>query len=351
MGASVTRRVCLATFGVTGIVHLVGCAERVALPPVTHAPRPPARSRDPEREASDAALAEPDLPAGPLAPEPKVPSVPVLDLPPRAHDAETGSEFLERTEGLGRNAMDEAVEAAILAGNIPDHLRRLVPVEVVDDAGRKAILHVTCDYLAIGHDDAFVRMPMTSAAAQRLCNRLGTTLPTPKLVDAIYEQATVRLPPSWIDGGPTDGTLADYAVHNDKLEQRRKKNVAPLGSLVAGHKKDVVLCERMNEHPGKVAIYGWHERSGKVVQPLSTRHSCRYADYSHGIRLVDQHMTIDGRVHRVSDVLQHADLASILSADGALSGTEYDTVLPEWTGPSAGSSGKSKNKKKPGRRK
>ncbi len=335
MLAALSRRFCLLGLGATGAAHLVGCAERVALPPVTHAPRPPGRSRERARELEATKNAEQDLPpAPPTDAVRREPPAPTLDLPPRPAGAETGTAFLEHSEGLGRGAMDEVIEAAIVAGNVPDHLRKLVPLRLPDDRGRVIVLHVTCDYLAIGSDSDFVRMPMTSAAAQRLCNRLGAILPTPRLVDEIYRQAVVKLPPSWIDGGPTEGTLADYAVHNAKLEARRKRDAHPLGALVAGHKKDVVLCERMAGHPGKVAIYGWHEREGKVVQPLSTRHSCRYADYSHGIRLVDQHMTIDGEVHRVADVLADPDLAPLLSDDGPLTETAYPTVLPEYGGSS-----------------
>jgi hypothetical protein len=264
---------------------------------------------------------------------PAEPVAPVLDLPERPAGAETGSAFLERNEGLGRSAMDEAIAAAILAGNVPSYLRRLVPITIDAGEGSSAVLHVTCDYLAVGSDEDFVRMPMTSAAAQRIANQLGASLPTPKLVDDIYRQAVVRLPPSWIDGGPTEGTLQDYAVHQERLEEHRLRGGHPLGVLTAGHKKDIVLCDLVAERPGRVAIYGWHKREGEVVQPLSTAHSCRYADYSHGVRLVAQGMTLDGKPQRVDDVLRDPDLAAILTGEGPLSVTQYATVLPEYTGP------------------
>lgn len=260
------------------------------------------------------------------------PTTPVLDLPERPSGAETGSEFLARTEGLGRSAMDEAISEAILAGNVPSYQRRFVPI-TVEAEGRVATLHVLCDYLAVGSDEDFVRMPMTSAAAQRIANRVGATLPTPKLVDEIYRQAVVKLPPSWIDGGPTEGTLADYKTHHDTLEERRLRGGHPLGVLTAGHKKDIVLCELVAERPGRVAIYGWHKREGSVVQPLSTAHSCRYADYSHGVRLVDQQMRVGSEIVRVSDALADAELAYLLSDDGPLSVMSYPTELPPYEGP------------------
>ncbi len=267
------------------------------------------------------------------------PSPPVLDLPPRQEGAESGSQLLERCEGLGRAAMDGAVEAAILAGNVPSWLRTLVPL-TLEEGGVRAVLHVTCDYLAVGDDRDFVRIPMTSAAAQRLANRLGAALPTTKLVDDIYRAATVRLPPCWIDGGPTEGTLADYALHHRKLEERRRRSPEPPGVLIAGHKKDIVLSTRMEEDPQRVAIYGWQKPGGEVVQPLSMRHSCRYADYSHGVRLIDQHVVVEsagaaGEVARYGDLLRDLELSALVSSEGPMTLVAYPTELPPYEGGAA----------------
>jgi len=257
---------------------------------------------------------------------------PMLDLPSRSANAESGSEFLDRTEGLGRVAMDREILEAIFTGNVPTYQRQLIPI-TVETQGRQARLHVTCDYLAIGSDEDFVRMPMTSAAAQRIANRVGATLPTPKLVDEIYRQAPAKLPPSWIDGGPTYGTLADYRQHNETLERRRLDAGYALGRLTAGHKKDIVLADVLGVRPNRVAIYGWHKRVGVVVQPVNTSHFCRYADYSHGVRLVDQLVLVDDQAYRASDVLQDPELAFLLSDEGPLSVTRYETELPEYVPP------------------
>jgi hypothetical protein len=270
------------------------------------------------------------------------PPPPELRLPARPAGAETGSAFIERIEGLGRGAIDEAVVAAVTAGNVPSFERRLLPLTIEGDGGPRAVLHVMCDYLAIGSDEDFIRMPMTSAAAQRLCDLLDASLPTKKLVDLIYAQATAKLPPSYIDGGPTEGTLADFTFHQKTLEERRQARGFPLGVLTAGHKKDLVLTVRMAERPGHVAIYGWHRKEGDPIQPLSCTHSCRYADYSHGVRLISEAMTIDGEPHRVSDVLVDPGLADLLSDEGPLPLVAYPTELPEYTGPSR--SGKTKKR-------
>ena len=41
------------------------------------------------------------------------------------------------------------------------------------------------DYLAVGSDDDFVRMPMTPQTAQQIADLFGCILPTRKMVDAI----------------------------------------------------------------------------------------------------------------------------------------------------------------------
>ncbi|NUO49129.1 MAG: hypothetical protein HOV80_09760, partial [Polyangiaceae bacterium] len=213
-------------------------------------------------------------------------------------------------------------------------------------SGRTATVHVTCDYLAIGSDEDFIRMPMTSAAAQRIAELTGTMLPTKKLVDDIYKQAVAKLPPSYIDGGPTDDWITDFMVHHEKLETRRKALGFPLGVLTAGNKKDIILCNRLMKSPDHVAIYGWHKNDDEVIQPLSTLHSCRYADYSHGIRLVDQRVMVDGTEHKLEDMLRDPDLAGLVSDEGPLEIVAYDKTLPEWSGPSPKKKKKKAKKKK-----
>jgi hypothetical protein len=80
--------------------------------------------------------------------------------------------------------------------------------------------------------------------------------------------------------------------------------------LLAGHKKDLVLANRLSSNRGRVAIYGWHRGNGDPIQPLSTVHGEYYADYSHGIRLVSRTAYVNGRP---------VDLRSLLT-DGTYAG-------------------------------
>jgi hypothetical protein len=114
-------------------------------------------------------------------------------------------------------------------------------------------------------------------------------------------------------------STAYYVSHNRKIRQQRLVQCCPLSALISGHKKDVVLTNRLERNPDKIAIYGWHRASGVPIQPLSTVHGVNYADYSHGIRLVSDTVLIDGAPRSIYEVLEDSRLAKILSDEGPIS--------------------------------
>ena len=84
-------------------------------------------------------------------------------------------------------------------------------------------------------------------------------------------------------------------------------------SLVAGNKKDVVDSVRLLEKPNRVAIYGWHKLDGFPIQPLTIVHKDMYVDYSHGIRLVNKSLFVDGKPTTIAAVLKDPILRTLLS--------------------------------------
>ena len=243
---------------------------------------------------------------------------PMLNLPPRPASAPTGSQFLKQIESLGREDREAATLQQITQGNIPAFLRALKAIELegVDSKNQKhtATCFVTLDYLAVGADDDFFRVPMTPMTAQAIANATSTSLITAKISDEIFRLAELKLEPKPLTKD-RDATTTFYQHHQIIEEQRRDK---PLGLLIAGIKKDVVLTNRLKEKPNRVAIYGWHYPSGKPIQPLYVGHVNWHVDYSHGIRLMSQHMIVDGQPMQVSDVLKHKDLCVVLSNEGPI---------------------------------
>jgi hypothetical protein len=239
---------------------------------------------------------------------------------PRPTDPSTGTAFYARAEHLSLAEREELVFAEIMRGNVPDHLRAFRPIELRDRAGRTAIVRVATDYLAVGEDGDFLRMPLTPITAQRVADALGCSLPTTKLVDAIYaasvKQDAIPISPP----GTEMMHIARFRRHHELIEKSR---AGALGELVAGHKKDVVVTNRLAELPPKVAIYGFYQRSGHPIQPFALPHEDTYVDYSHGIRLVAGTMEIDGVTWRVADALGEASVASIISYEGVIRTPRY----------------------------
>ena len=248
------------------------------------------------------------------------------EIPPRPASMPSGSSFAQRIASLVRGQRDAQTARAVLGGDIPNFLRHLKPVELHassrDGRPLKATICVMPDYLAVGNDRDFLRMPMGFAAAAQVAAGLGFVLPTPRMVDAIYRQSERHLHPQPLRAGPQMRSTAYFTRHNaDIFAQLRRLATAP-GLLLAGHKKDVVLSNRMDSHPGRLAIYGWHQANGEPIQPLSTAHGLEYVDYSHGIRLVSDVMLLNGEITSTHKVLTDAKLSAVLSDEGPITNLE-----------------------------
>ena len=254
-----------------------------------------------------------------------------LPLPPRAPDALSGSQVVEAIRTLPREAREERLFQEFTSGNVPEFLRILVPItstRQVQQQTRTAVYAVIPDYLAVGSDQDYFLAPMTPLLAQRLADHLHCVLPTRKMVDQIYAAAPCKLAPSPIPPSPEMTTVAVFAQHDSIVGVQRASHPAPLGTLVGGTKKDVVLSNKIYQDlkpsvPHPVVIYGWHQLNGLPIQPLYNGHGETYADYSHGIRLVRDAMLLDDTAASVSEVLQDADLWVLLSDEGPLAIPRY----------------------------
>jgi hypothetical protein len=246
----------------------------------------------------------------------------IKKISPRSSFAMNGSEFAKFLSTMDKSDREQAIVSQIIKGNLPDFLRRLKPVQLVQKVGERktvtATIFVMPDYLAIGSDRDFLLMPMSWYAATAIAVRLGFILPTKKMVDAIFEQSDVHLSPAPMPPGPEMRSLAYFLEHNRKIREQRLALCCPLDALISGHKKDVVLTNRLGETLGRVAIYGWHRLSGIPIQPLTIVHGANYADYSHGIRLVSDVVLIDGEPRSIYEILEDPKLATIVSDEGPI---------------------------------
>jgi hypothetical protein len=228
-------------------------------------------------------------------------------LPPRPSNALGGKAFAETIADLPAQAREAAIVQEITRGNLPDFLRTFTPIRTGG-----ATYDVMPDYLAIGSDADFVRMPMTPQSAMAVAQAFGCTLPTRKMVNDIYAAAELKLEPRPLT--EKREAFETFVQHNAIIESQR----AGKTGLIAGHKKDVVISNRLKEKPGKVAIYGWHKLDGKPIQPLYVGHVDWYVDYSHGIRLVRSPMRVNEKETTVEQVLRDPEQSKLLSDEGPI---------------------------------
>lgn len=241
-----------------------------------------------------------------------------LQLPHRASDARTGSQIATDTATLGGRARQRVFVEEILEGNVPDFLRTFVPVVSGD-----VTFWTLPDYMAVGSEDDFLRVPLTMPSIRRLATELELLLPTPKMVDLIHQQAAVRVEPQPLSPGPKMRSSGYYLRHQQLIEDSLAAEDPDRSALVSGHKKDVVIAKRLYTARDRIAIYGWH-RNGRPIQPLSTVHGARYADYSHGIRWVCPSARLLQEETGIAELLSAAETSSAISDQGPF---EVDELL------------------------
>lgn len=243
-------------------------------------------------------------------------------IPAAPADALTGARFADSIFNLDRHAREHAILDQLLKGNLPAFLRKLAPVKLEhrSPSGKMltATIFVMPEYLAIGQDSDFLRIPMNLHTAVAVAERFGFLLPTRKMVDAIYGQCVSRFTPQPLPAGPRMTSTEYYQMHNSMIDQQSRVRRFAFGALASGHKKDVVVSNRLIARPGQIAIYGWHRAIGDPIQPLSTVHGAGYADYSHGIRLVSRLALVEGGVRPVTDILLDKAFANVLSDEGTI---------------------------------
>jgi len=249
-----------------------------------------------------------------------------LSVPKRAENAPCGNELIERITSLDLTNREQEIYAQVSAGNVPDFLRAFKTVSITNEVtgnGHVLNLRVLPDYLAIGCDTNFLRIPLTPTTAQRIADLVDCSLPTQKIVDAIWAAAELKLTPEPLPPGPKMITVPVFVQHQELVEKQIDNRSHQ--QLIAGHQKDVVLANVLATKPTSVAIYGWHKSDGKPIQPVYAGHASSWADYSHGIRLIANDAELDGKPVRLPQLFADSELAALVSSEGPLKVTRYPT--------------------------
>ncbi len=255
-----------------------------------------------------------------------------LKLKKREGIAFSGSEFSKsiRDSTLSLEERENIIFNEIQTGNIPGFYRKLSLIRdtaIIMGQINTIRYYVLPDFLAIGSDSDYFYCPMRPQLAQRVADLLGSSLPTRKISDRIYHSAKVKMMPQPIPPSKAMITVPVFERHTRMVQQQREQSIRkyPLGCLVAGNKKDVVISNKIfnDKNQLRVVIYGWHKPDGKAIQPLHNGHTSDHVDYSHGIRLIQNKLWINGKKSTLSAILGSEILHPLLSDEGVISKAYY----------------------------
>lgn len=231
----------------------------------------------------------------------------------------TGLEIEMALQVLSGQAREEYFLRLFRQGAIPDFFRAPATI-ALQGAGTACTLEVACDHLCFGTDDDFVYGQVNIITAQKMADICGAMLPTSKLVDEIWKQASVKLPPRpW--GPPYDASMyssARMTAQSRKLEQQRRAAGGPLGDLTSGNFKDYILVQGLLTRPDRTCIYGWHQMNGIPIQGAQLdAHERTYVDYSQAPRFVDLQVTLEGERIEVAALLADPVRCHLVSTAGS----------------------------------
>lgn len=238
----------------------------------------------------------------------------------------SGDEFYQTVAAWDTKKREALAAAEILSGNIPGRRLEFRQVRfdtIINGKKYRVKLFATTDYLSIGSNKNFARVPLTPGTAQLIADSFRCFLPTRKIVDLVYQSSKVKLKPMPMFAY-RDSSVTMYQHHLIVEGLRQLRN-----GLISGIKKDVVMTARLKTAPGKVAIYGWHRENGQPIQPLYTEHIDKYVDYSHGIRLIHQTIIVNGKKMNYRDVFRDPLLRQIICDEPDCAPTKYPTALNE----------------------
>ncbi len=201
-----------------------------------------------------------------------------------------------------------------------------------DDHGHHAEFQVSADALKI----AGVRVNVTAALQQRIADRLGCLLLTPKLYDMCWAQRAVTLPPFPM---PITSSTAAMVEHSAKIDKALALQGNPTG-LISTTGKTWVIDEALCAHKGRAENYGWifegtsfygllgevvaslmKDAKGVYVRAIQGRgwaHDPSHVDYSQVALFVQRACVVDGQPMDLVQVLQDPYLAPLASHTGRL---------------------------------
>jgi len=142
------------------------------------------------------------------------------------------------------------------------------------------------DYL-VGRD--YYSQPLSTGKAVRIAKANNWIIPTPRMVDAIWEAADLKVEPITAGNLGETNKGANQAQYDKHAAAVAEQLAGKEYQLVAGNSKDIVYIPTAFGKPvNKLGIYGWHRLDGTVIQKEMWGHGEGYEDYSQKLRPVKE---------------------------------------------------------------
>lgn len=254
-----------------------------------------------------------------------------LNLPVRSKKAMNGKQFEATISSatLSLTDREDSIYKQIVEGNVPNFYRNfdsVISTGTTNGVKHKVKYYVAPDYVPIGIDSDYYLCPMSPMLATMIGNLTGTTLCTCKMVGDVWSAAQVKLEPQTIPPSSQMSTVPVMMHHDSLVDSLRDTYFPahPLGQLVSGDQKDVVISNLIYNTANRVVIFGWYYPTGGYIQPMTNVHADTYMDYSHGIRLVQNDCVLDDSIPTtIQSVLESSKEDSTLSDEGVIAEPYY----------------------------
>lgn len=221
---------------------------------------------------------------------------------------------------------EDYIFSQILAGNFDAEWTKLT----YSSGGKTIEFNVMKDALKVDG----VRVNVSAAFQQKLADVFNASLLTTQIADLMFVNAVHRVEPCPMQISST----VDSMIKHSKMVDA-KVGLNPTG-LVASPGKHWILDKKLDLNPTKACNYGWHfvgnaykgikgyatgSKQNKVngsavsvIQPNACAHDMKHSDYSQICQLVSQACWIDGKTHRLSEVLQDPSVSDLATYGGPL---------------------------------
>jgi hypothetical protein len=145
--------------------------------------------------------------------------------------------------------------------------------------------------LTIDGEDYFVSptylAPIGIGEAFEIAKANGLVVPTPRMVNAIWQAADLKLAPHPQAHDGTAKTMNARALTDKQNDYIAQQIDGREFNLLGGTHKDIVFVDTaFGKAVNKPGIYGWHKLDGSVIQQEMWGHSLDWKDYSQGLRLI-----------------------------------------------------------------